>query len=85
MRSDNPLANRQYKSDQKFFDTESVLYQLRVPPIYSGRLKVGLATIAPVGSYMRSFRARALRCTASFQDPEYFDFRIHEAQYRFVS
>ncbi len=38
----------------------------------------------PVGSKMRSLRARALRRTASFQDPVYVDWRIQSYQYLLV-
>lgn len=46
---------------------------------------MGLATTAPVGSKISSLSASALRWTASFHEPEYFDLRIHDCQYLLVS
>ena len=45
---------------------------------------MGDATTAPVGSKMRSLRARAERRTDSFQEPLYVDLRIQSYQYLFV-
>ena len=40
---------------------------------------------APVGSYISNFKAKALRLTASFQEPWYVERRIHAFQYEFVA
>jgi len=52
--------------------------------MYSGKLKVGDAITAPVGSKIKSLRARADRNTLSFQEPVYVDFLTQSYQYRFV-
>lgn len=62
------------------YDPMAETHQFLVPPMYSGQLKVGLATTAPVGSKIRSFNASADRLTASFHDPLYVERRIQEFQ-----
>jgi len=47
--------------------------------MYSGRLQVGAATNAPVGSNVKSFMASAERSTISRQRPVYVD---RESQFR---
>src|SRR6266852_3896376 len=58
----------------------SPLSQLRGPPITSGRLVVGAATIAPVGSNVSSFSTSADLSTRSRQRPRYVPLESQRCQ-----